>query len=108
MSKRVATNADPYKFLNSKRAKVKLLNAKHNITQRLTTRDDIKLVTAYAAVKIIYTNSQRSGIIQNLTIEEYEMRTFCDDQYAIPCTHHMTGPQGQAQLVVTKKGFSTF
>ena len=83
--------------------KHKLHSAKHNPIQKLNGKNDIKLITAYAAAKIIYTNSQRSGVIQNLTIEEYELRIFCDDECVIPCTHHKTGPQGWAQLVVTKE-----
>ena len=75
MIETVATTEDPCKFLHSKRVKQKLHSAKRNLIQKLNGKNDIKLITAYAAAKIIYTNSQRSGVIQNLTIEEYDMRT---------------------------------
>jgi len=64
-----------------------------------------KIFTAYAAACIIYGNGQRSGVITNLRIIEFIQRHSCDydsDEVVIPCLHHKTGPQGIAQLVVTR------
>ena len=64
-----------------------------------------KILTAYAAACILYGNSQRSGVITNLRIIEFNGRQPCDcdsDEVIIPCLHHKTGPQGIAHLVVTR------
>lgn len=69
---------------------------------------DIKLLTAYAASVLLYRNSQRSGVIQNLTLDEFRKRrrvTHNDEnRMIISCVNHKTGAQGFAQLVVTPKG----
>ena len=63
----------------------------------------IDTVTAYAAAIILYGNGQRSGVITNLTIMEFQMREEEEDQkVVIPCVHHKTASQGLAQLVVTE------
>jgi len=64
-----------------------------------------KVLTAYAAACIVYGNGQRSGVITNLRIVEFNRRQPCDfdsDEVVIPCLHHKTGPQGIAHLVVTR------
>ena len=59
-------------------------------------------VTAYAAAMILYGNGQRSGVITNLTIGEFELREEEEkNKVIIPCVHHKTSSQGIAQLVVT-------
>ena len=59
-------------------------------------------VTAYAAAMILYGNGQRSGVISNLTIGEFELREEKENnKVIIPCVHHKTSAQGIAQLVVT-------
>ena len=63
----------------------------------------IDTVTAYAAAIILYGNGQRSGVITNLTISEFQMREEEEDEkVVIPCVHHKTASQGLAQLVVTE------
>ena len=66
------------------------------------------MITAYAAAATIYGNGQRSGVITNLTIEEFEMREEsyseeCGDVVVIPCVHHKTGSQGLAYLVISEE-----
>ena len=59
-------------------------------------------VTAYAAAVTLYGNGQRSGVISNLTISEFELREEEEnDMVVIPCVHHKTASQGMAQLAVT-------
>ena len=69
---------------------------------------DVRLLTAYAASMILYQNSQRSGVIENLTIEEFSARVHKvykeKERVIIPCVNHKTGPQGIAQLVTTLEG----
>jgi len=63
-----------------------------------------KILTAYAAACLLYSNGQRSGVITNLRIIEFSQRQPCDydtDKVVINCLHHKTGPQGIAHLVVT-------
>lgn len=56
MSQRVNITSDPYEFLDSKGVKDKLKMTKHNLTYSFE-RQDIQLVTAYAAAIIVYKNS---------------------------------------------------
>ena len=63
----------------------------------------IDTVTAYATAIILYGNGQRSGVITNLNISEFQMREEEEDEkVVIPCVHHKTASQGLAQLVVTE------
>jgi len=64
-----------------------------------------KILTAYVAACLIYSNGQRSGVVTNLRIREFNQRQPCDydtDEVLINCLHHKTGPQGIAHLVVTR------
>ena len=64
-----------------------------------------KIVTAYVAACIVYGNGQRSGVVTNLRIVEFNQRQPCDhdtNEVVINCLHHKTGPQGIAHLVVTR------
>ena len=69
---------------------------------------DVKILTAYAACLLLYGNSQRSGVVENLTVDEFSQRQrkLHDNEarIVIPCLNHKTGPQGIAQLVVTEDG----
>jgi len=53
---------------------------------------------------VLYGNGQRSGVITNLTIEEYNMREEADDGLVvIPCLKHKTAAQKLAMLVITEE-----
>ena len=78
---------------------IKSLNNSYEDTEHIK----IKLLIAFAAALIIYENCQRSGVVTNLTIEEYENRQRAKNgMTVISCLNHKTGPQGRAQLVVSK------
>ena len=63
-------------------------------------KDDIKVGTTYAAAIIMYNNIQRPGVVQNLTVHEFESRQQIGSNKAIiACLNHKTVPQGRAQLV---------
>ena len=67
---------------------------------------DVKLLTAYAAALLVYKNSQRSGVVDNLTMKEFELMRENDrdkDKIVITCVHHKTGAAGGAKLVVEKR-----
>ena len=79
----------------------------HQAVKRLETSnqtDDIQLVTAYCAARLIYSNGQSSGVVENLTTEEFLRRTEDPDtgEIIICRHHHKTGPQGVAQIVIDK------
>jgi len=64
----------------------------------------VSIITAYAAATIVYGNGQRSGVINNLTIEEYTLREEGEnDMIVIPCIHHKTAKQGPALLAITEE-----
>ena len=68
---------------------------------------DIKFLTAYAAALLLYGNCQRSGVIQNLTTDEFDNREHTSDgMVVISCLNHKTGPQGRAILVTAPSGES--
>ena len=58
--------------------------------------------TAYTAAVTLYGNGQRSGVITNLRISEFDLRQEEDENLVvIPCVHHKTGAQAMAQLAIT-------
>ena len=60
---------------------------------------------AYVAACIVYGNGQRSEVITNLRIVEFNQCQPCDhdtNEVVINYPHHKTGPQGIAHLVVTR------
>ena len=111
---------DPHEFLDNKRVWIIIvvstdklfIQVQHKVQEARTTLNErrfdkpaAKILTAYAAAHIVYGNGQRSGVITNLRIIEFNQRQPCDydtDAVVINCLHHKTGPQGIAHLVVTR------
>ena len=94
---------EPHEFLDSEEVLVKL----HQALKRLETSNqinDIKIVTAYLAASFIYDNGQSSGVVENLTTEEFLARKEdpVTGEMVIYCHHHKTGPQGIAEVVINK------
>lgn len=99
---KLPTVNSPLEFLENPNV-IKKLNQAIASLQVSFDIKDIKLLTAFAAALLLYTNCQRSGVVQNLTIEEFNMRQKThDSKVIISCINHKTGPQGRAQLVVEK------
>jgi len=94
---------EPHEFLDSKELFAKLQEAIKRLETSNQT-EDIKLVTAYCAARIVYSNSQRSGVVENLTTEEFLNRKEDPEtgEIIITCHHHKTGPQGVANIVIDK------
>ena len=68
------------------------------------SKASVGIITAYTAASIVYGNGQRSGVITNLTIDEFNVREEGDDGLVvIPCVHHKTGAQALAMLVITEE-----
>ena len=94
-------------FLKSTRLLAKVDSAILNLGSSFDPKD-VKILTAYAACQLLYGNSQRSGVVENLAVNEFSQRQRKlhdnEERIIIPCLNHKTGPQGIAQLVVTVKG----
>ena len=100
---RLAFIEDPYELIRGKKMLKTIKSAVANLRKGFN-RCDAKLLTAYCAAQIIYQNSQRSGVIENVTIEEYNNRIQNEkEKVVITCAEHKTGTQGAAQLVIDRK-----
>jgi len=65
------------------------------------TPKDHKLVLGYLAAQLIYTNAQRSGVVQYMTINEYMKRQQLHDNTIIQVHKHKTSRRkGPAQIVI--------
>ena len=98
----VAHTISPKEFLKSSKVKKKVSVSKENISRGLHETNDMKLITAYAAAILLYKNGQRSGVIDNLTVKEFQVRreNKLRSEIVIPCVHHKTSSTGCAKLVV--------
>lgn len=74
-----------------------------NCTHQIKT-DDIELVMAYCAAKLVYGNSQWSGLVKNLTTNEFLKRREdpVTEEIVMSCHHYKTGPQGAAKIAMNK------
>ena len=94
-------------FLKSTRLRARVDSAILNLGSSFDSKD-VKILTAYAACLLRYGNSQRSGVVENLTVNEFLQRQRKlhdnEERIVIPCLNHKTRPQGIAQLVVTVEG----
>ena len=63
-----------------------------------------KLIIAYVAANIIYNNAQRPGVVQHMTIEEYQNKEEDEEgQFVIKVLHHKTSSSsGEADIVIDK------
>jgi len=83
----------------------KIQGARATLCEGKFDKNAAKILTAYAAACLLYSNGQRSGVITSLRIIEFNQRQPCDhdtDEVVINCLHHKTAPQGIAHLVVTR------
>ena len=94
-------------FLKSTWLRARVDSAILNLGSSFDSKE-VKILTAYAACLLRYGNSQRSGVVENLTVNEFSQRQRKlhdnEERIVIPCLNHKTGPQGIAQLVVTVEG----
>ena len=94
---------DPYcTIFESVKLKTKIKDCKKTL-KRSYSEDEDKLLTAYCTAQILYRNSQRSGVIENVKINEYlEMNVNHEGNPVIQCLDHKTSLEGPAQLVLNK------
>ena len=63
---------------------------------------ELRIVLAYIAANIIYLNSQRPGVAQRMTVEEWAAKTEVDDEWVIEVMDHKTaGAFGPASVAVS-------
>ena len=99
------TIAHPFNFLNDEEVSIRIQNTICSLKRSYedTSYNKIKLLIAFAAALIIYENCQRSGVVTNLTSAEFENRQVASNgMIVVSCLNHKTGPQGMAQLVISK------
>ena len=84
--------------LENEEAKMKVAIATSNLRAGKFNIQDVKLLTAFAAAIILYKNGQRPGVVDNLTLEEFEVQRNHNEAVVIPCVHHKTGAAGIAKL----------
>ena len=95
--------SNPLNFLENPKVNLKVQHAIACLKMSFDI-NDVKLLTAFAAAVLVYGNCQRSGVVQNLTIKEFDQRQAADhEKLIVSCINHKTGPQGRAQLVITKQ-----
>ena len=95
--------SNPLNFLENPTVNLKVQHAIACLKVSFDIKD-VKLLTAFAAAVLIYRNCQRSGVVQNLTIDEFDHRQQANqDKLIVSCINHKTGPQGRAQLVITNQ-----
>lgn len=99
----VANTPSPNHCLENEEVKTKVSIATSNLRAGKFNVQDIKLLTAFAAAIILYKNGQRPGVVNNLTLDEFEVRRSHEEAVVIPCVHHKTGASGTAKLVVEKE-----
>ena len=86
---------------------VKLKNKIKDCLKRSYSEDEAnynyKLLTIYWTAQILCRNSQQSGVIENVKINEYlEMNVNHEGNPVIQCLNHKTSLEGPAQLVLNK------
>ena len=93
---------EPDDLFDNEDVNVRLQQAIKNLETGNRAEDE-NFLTAYCAAKIVYSNGQRPGVIENVTTEEFLRRhEHQSGKMVITCQHHKTGVQGAAQLVVDK------
>ena len=103
MANELATMDDPYDMLRSKSLKAKVKESIMKLKKEYG-KDDAKLLTAYSAAQALYKNSHRSGVIENIKVEDSYQQKFMneDGKFMIQYADHKTGTDGPAQLVLDK------
>ena len=99
----LALSEEPDDTFMDPRFQAKLQQAIDSLTT-VYQSDNAAFLTAYCAARLIYGNGQRSGVVENLTMDEFQKRTEGEDNKTIiTCHEHKTGPQGAADLVMDKE-----
>lgn len=99
--KKLPHTSNPITFLDNSEVIKQVQECKESLKTSFDLAD-IKFLTAYGAALLLYGNCQRSGVIQNLTLEEFEQREHTNEgMTVISCLNHKTGPQGRAILVIS-------
>ena len=97
----VGSSNNPDRFLESGKIVRGIEAALDGITCILQQH---KLILAYVAAKIIYKNTQRPGVVQHMTIEEYKNKEEDKDgNVVVKVLHHKaSSSSGEADVVMAR------
>ena len=105
--KNLPNTANPITFLESSEV-IDKVHESIKLFKKSFHLSDIKLLTAYGVAMLLYGNCQRSGVVQNMTVEEFEQReNTSDGMVVVSCLNHKTGLQGRVILVISPSTEST-
>ena len=96
----VGSASDPKPFLNSVKVQQDIQEAFDSTTT--CTSQQHKLILAYVAANIIFTNAQRPGVVQHMSVQEYENKEDDDEgNVLIKVLHHKTSSSsGEADIMI--------
>ena len=97
----VGSASNPKQFLKSVKVQEDIQEAFDSTT---CTSQQHKLILAYVPANIIFTNAQRPGVVQHMSIHEYEDKEDDDKgNVLIKLLHHKTSSSsGEADIVIRK------
>ena len=96
----VGSATNPKQFLKGVKVQEDIQEAFDNTT---CTSQQHKLILAYVAANIIFTNAQRPGVVQHMSIHEYEKEDDDKGNMLIKVLHHKTSSSsGEADIVIKK------
>lgn len=101
----VKTADSPQDFISSPAVAMKVKEVMETAKGRPLIWQEISVVLAYLAANIIFLNGQRPGVVQRMTIKEWELRVEeIEDEWVIEVMDHKTtGAFGPARVAVSKK-----
>ena len=103
----VATADDPINFLDSQEVESSVRDMLQIGKSRKLIWREIRIILAYLAAHLIFFNGQRPGIVQKMTISEFQSKSEEDGEYVIWVKEHKTtGSFGPARVVVSAKIYS--
>ena len=99
----VRSASNPKQFLKSVKVQEDIQEAFDSTTW---TSQQHKLILAYVVANIIFTNAQRPGVVQHMSVQEYEDKED-DGNVLIKVLHHKTSSSSGEADIVIKKNINT-
>ena len=98
----VSTADNPNDFLTSAAVKSSVDEIMETAKSRKLIWREIRVILTYLAAHLIYLNGQRPGVVQKMTIDEWQSKEEEDGEYVINVLEHKTaGSFGPARVVVS-------
>ena len=99
----VRSASNPKQFLKSVKVQEDIQEAFDSTTW---TSQQHKLILAYVVANIIFTNAHRPGVVQHMSVQEYEDKED-DGNVLIKVLHHKTSSSSGEADIVIKKNINT-